>query len=170
MLIDAHFATPERGILVGGAAVGDRLRCVAYRTEDGGETLTKLFESTRDDTLCWKIAFPSTSVGYVAIQDLSTDPAVGSTFAKTTDGRATWFEKPLVAGPYRSLGLGFVDERVGWVGGNDPSQPSYRTLDGGDTWQADPSLGQQVNRVRFVDRATGYAIGRGVAKLTVTCR
>lgn len=167
MLIDARFSSPSEGVVVGmGAGTGV---CTVLRTTDGGKSFSKVFESTTKSTLCWKVHFPSDKIGYVAVQDTSSGPA---TFAKTTDGGATWVEKPLpvkasAKGAFPAIGIGFIDDRIGWVAPEDSKLPVYRTKDGGETWEEDPTLKAPINRFRFLDKNTGYAIGANVWKLTV---
>jgi photosystem II stability/assembly factor-like uncharacterized protein len=164
MLIDARFTTPTDGILVGmGASSGT---CTIFHTGDGGKTLDKLFESKTAGSLCWKISFPSDQVGYVSVQDQASGPA---SFAKTVDGGKTWTEmmlpKSLLA--YPAIGIGFITEDIGWVSADDPTAPTMRTSDGGLTWTKDGSLKSPINRFRFTDPNTGYAIGGAVWKLNV---
>ena len=45
--------------------------------------------------------------------------------------------------------------------------PAYRTADGGETWQEAPGLGPLINRFRFVDPWTAYAIGASVYELRI---
>ena len=166
MLIDARFTSPTEGILVGGSAANP-MACTIVHTSDGGQTFDTVFTSKTHDSLCWKISFPSDQVGYVSVQDTDTGTP---TFAKTTDGGKTWSEKPLpmnTKGPYPGIGMGFITEEIGWVSPDDPTLPTYRTLDGGETWTADAALKSPINRFRFVDPTTSYAIGAAVWKLTV---
>jgi photosystem II stability/assembly factor-like uncharacterized protein len=103
-------------------------------------------------------------VGYVSVQDASGGTG---TFAKTTDGGMTWTEKPLYAKTYAGIGIGFITEKIGWASSEEPTQPTMRTTDGGDTWAPDPTLKSPVNRFRFVDKQTAYAIGGKTYKLTI---
>jgi photosystem II stability/assembly factor-like uncharacterized protein len=165
MLIDARFTTPTEGILVGmGASSGT---CTIFHTGDGGKTLDKLFESKTAGSLCWKISFPSDQVGYVSVQDQTSGPP---TFVKTTDAGKTWTEMklPKSVGAYPGIGIGFITEDIGWVSADDPTLPTMRTADGGLTWVKDADLKSPINRFRFVDANTGYAIGGAVWKLSVT--
>lgn len=168
MLIDARFTSPMEGI-VAGMGTGLVGVCTILRTTDGGKTYAKVFESKTDNSLCWKLSFPSDKIGYVAIQDAADGPA---TFAKTTDGGATWKEMPLpvkvgASGGFPAIGIGFVTDKVGWVSPEESSLPSYRTRDGGETWEVDPALKSPINRFRFVDKKTAYAIGGAIWKLTI---
>lgn len=163
MLIDARFTTPTDGIVIGGTA-STPMRCTILSTNDGGKTFNPVFTSKYDDTLCWKISFPSDLVGYVSVQDAGSTKA---TFAKTTDGGKTWNELPLAKTALSSIGVGFITENIGWISGEDPTEPVYKTIDGGATWTIEPVLKAPVNRFRFVDKNTAYAIGAQVYKLTV---
>jgi photosystem II stability/assembly factor-like uncharacterized protein len=91
----------------------------------------------------------------------------GSSFLETSDGGASWQALPLVAGPYEAKGIGFITENIGWVGGEAPGMPAYRTSDGGASWHEAPDLGPLLNRFRFVDGWTGYAIGTTIYKLDI---
>jgi len=68
---------------------------------------------------------------------------------------------------YPAIGVGFITPDVGWMSAEDPSLPSYRTLDGGMTWQEDATLKSPINRFRFVDKKTAYAVGANGWKLVV---
>jgi photosystem II stability/assembly factor-like uncharacterized protein len=168
MVIDARFTSPTEGIVVGqDAAKG---RCVVKHTADGGKTFDSVFMATAPGSLCWKISFPSNNVGYVAIQDEAKGPPA---FAKTSDGGKTWTEMPLPAqssatAPFPAIGIGFITENVGWVSPEDSSMPTYLTTDGGQTWTQDATLESPINRFRFVDKNTAYAIGAATWKLDIT--
>ena len=167
MVIDAHFFSTTEGVVAGMDKSSQK--CSIMRTTDGGETFSPAFESATHGTLCWKLSFPSPSVGYAAVQDTTTGPG---TLAKTVDGGVTWTEMPLpVTDPpkkaYGAIGVGFIDEKIGWMSAEDPDLPTYRTFDGGVTWEVDPALLSPINRFRFIDAHTGYAIGGSVWKLEV---
>lgn len=168
MLIDARFTSPTEGIIMG-MGEGANPVCTILRTTDGGKTYAKVFESKTQNSLCWKVSFPSPKVGYVAVQDAAEGPP---TFAKTTDGGLTWAELPLpvkvgAAGGFPAIGIGFVTDLVGWVSPEEPSLPTYRTRDGGKTWEVDPALKSPLNRFRFVDKNTAFAIGGSIWKLSI---
>jgi photosystem II stability/assembly factor-like uncharacterized protein len=123
-----------------------------------------VFTSDTVGSLCWKIQFPSDQVGYVAVQDSTNGPA---TFAKTTDGGDSWSEHPLPGdgSAYSAIGVGFINDQIGWMAPEEASLPVYRTFDGGETWEQDPALQAPINRFRFVDDHTVFAIGAAVWKL-----
>ena len=163
MLIDARFTSATEGLLAGQNKDGTGV-CTVYRTTDGGKTLAPVFSSKTRNSLCWKLQFPSAEVGYLAIQDTTAGPP---TFGKTSDGGKTWSELPLPDGGnpkagYSAIGIGFLTNDIGWVVGSDAKKPGYRTFDGGLTWEEEPSLLAPINRFRFVDERTAYAIGGAV--------
>lgn len=162
MLIDVRFTSPTEGFVIGGTAQNP-MRCTILRTENGVD-FTTVFTATVANTLCWKISFPSENVGYVSIQNAGNGEA---SFAKTSDGGRTWVQKKLRSTPYGSIGIGFITDEIGWVSGEDPGDPVYRTLDGGETWEVEPNLHAPINRFRFVDANTAYAIGGSIHKLTI---
>jgi photosystem II stability/assembly factor-like uncharacterized protein len=168
MLIDARFTSPTEGIIAGQNA-GTPAVCTILRTTDGGKSFTKVFASGTANSLCWKLSFPSEKVGYASIQDSVSGPA---TLAKTTDGGQTWAELPLplaanAKAGFAAVGVGFITEDIGWISSESDTKPSYRTVDGGQTWEQDPALGPAINRFRFVDKKTAYAIGGSVWKLDI---
>lgn len=163
MAIDGRFTSPTEGIVVG---MGSNARCKVIHTSDGGDSWNTVFVSDNPATLCWKLDFPSASVGYLAILDTGNG---SGTFAKTQDGGATWLELPLPTDqPYSGIGVGFLTEEIGWMAPEDPGLPVYRTFDGGLTWEEDPALVAPINRFRFIDDNTAFAVGGAVWKLDLS--
>ncbi len=168
MIIDAHFTSTTTGLVAGMNTAATA--CTIMRTTDGGATFAPVFTSKTSGSLCWKLHFPSAMTGYAAVQDTASGPG---TFAKTTDGGQTWQELPLPAlsnpkAGYSAIGVGFISDDVGWMAAEDATLPVYRTFDGGMTWAVDPALKSPINRFRFVDAKTAYAVGAAVWKLVLT--
>ena len=168
MLIDARFTSATEGLIVG-QNKGSPSVCTILKTTDGGQSWNKVFSSTTKNSLCWKVQFPSAKVGYVSVEDGAGGPP---TFVKTTDGGDSWTELPLPTnaspkGGYPALGIGFATDNVGWVSSEDDTLPTYYTTDGGQSWTEDATLKAPINRFRFVDRRTAYAIGGAVWKLSI---
>ncbi|GAB2483521.1 WD40/YVTN/BNR-like repeat-containing protein [Algoriphagus taiwanensis] len=138
------------------------------RTEDGGLTWEKVYQSQRPFETTWKASFPTPEVGYVTIQSYNPDPQVKQQrIAKTQDGGRTWEEMNLVedAGA-RTFGIGFLDENHGFVG---TIQSGYETKDGGKTWLP-VDMGRACNKIRIYksgQQTFGYAIGVDVLKLVL---
>jgi photosystem II stability/assembly factor-like uncharacterized protein len=167
MIIDAHFFSTMEGVVAGMNTAATH--CAIMRTTDGGATFAPVFTAKTGATLCWKLHFPSALVGYAAVQETAGGPG---TFGKTTDGGKTWQELPLppLAQPlmgYSAIGVGFITDQIGWMAAEDAALPAFRTFDGGMTWEIDPALKSPVNRFRFVDKYTAYAVGGSVWKLVI---
>ena len=73
----------------------------------------------------------------------------------------------VVDGTVQELGIGFVDDKHGWVG----AMPhGFETLDGGATWKAVDSMPKATNKIRVVrdgDHAEVWAIGLDVRHLSL---
>jgi photosystem II stability/assembly factor-like uncharacterized protein len=161
-LVDGYFFTPDTGFITG--TYGSPPRALILSTFDGGSTWQVRHQSLRDQEIVWKIVFPSRNIGYASIES-------------DTDGGLTWQEKIFKTnGFYELQGIGFINDTIGWIGG-DPLQPqTYKTEDGGNTWIADNTFGVQVppydtypgyemNRFRRFGDTLMYASGNTIYKL-----
>ncbi len=144
----------------------EKSNALILKTNDGGKTWKKVYQSNRPFEGTWKVSFPTKEVGYVTIQSYNPDPSIKQQrIAKTTDGGETWKEINLVedAGA-REFGVGFIDENHGFVG---TMNSGYETKDGGKTWEK-VNLGMACNKIRIYKDANGktygYAIGVDVFK------
>jgi photosystem II stability/assembly factor-like uncharacterized protein len=159
-LMDIYFTSPDSGFIVGGnGSPNQNSNGIILLTTDGGITWTNVFTSSQLGEWCWKIDFPSKNVGYVSLQRNSGSPI---NFIKTTNGGQTWFEKRFTNFAYYVQGMGFINDTLGWAGGNS-TYTTYETTDGGETWH-DAGFGYRVNRFRFINDSVGFATGRTVYK------
>lgn len=169
MILDVHFFDRRHGLLASATDTDvTNSHALVLRTEDGGATWEPVYQSPRPFEITWKFSFPSDETGFVTIQSYDPDPAASARFvARTDDGGRSWRELPLVDDHgVRAFGIGFLDERTGWVG----AMPhGFVTTDGGATWTVADDLGRAVNKVRFlrdVDGGVhGWAIGVQVHRL-----
>lgn len=142
--------------------------CIAHTT-NGGASWTPVVVTSVTGCYFWKMAWPSTSVGYASLQQNYS--AENIIFYKTTDGGNTWVSNGipsssvgLTAGQFYLQGIGFVSTNEGWVGGASGLStypPSFlHTTDGGVTWAA---VGFNdtfyINRFRFLSPNLGFASG-----------
>jgi photosystem II stability/assembly factor-like uncharacterized protein/dienelactone hydrolase len=145
----------------------EKSNALILKTNDGGKTWKKVYQSKRPFETTWKVSFPTEKVGYVTIQSYNPDPsAIQQRVAKTTDGGETWQEINLVEdASAREFGVGFIDENHGFVG---TMNSGYETKDGGKTWST-VDLGRACNKIRIYKdtngKVYGYAIGLDVFKL-----
>lgn len=162
-LVDCYFRTPDSGFVVGSKT--DMTRgdvVVVIFTADGGKTWSTHHQGTRGGELGWKISFPSRQVGYVSIEAFLPGPVY---ILKTTNGGATWQDVRFRDSQLDEQGIGFVNENIGWVGGW--GNPTYTTIDGGNTWQL-ANFGMNINRFRFLSDTLAYAVGQTVYKYSIT--
>ena len=155
-LIDVFFFDELEGFVVGGRGEFPNLvRSVVLHTTDGGATWHERYVGPRLREWGWKISFPHPDTGYVSLERSITPMFV----LKTVNGGLSWSELPFQ--PYNEQGIGFATPRVGWVGGH--SNPTFGTVDGGQTWTETP-WGDQLDRFQFLSPTLGYASGYTVYK------
>jgi photosystem II stability/assembly factor-like uncharacterized protein len=178
MLIDVFFTSPLEGWVVGGntdqpTASRTNVRPVVLRTEDGGQTWVNRAASLLAEMPAgewgWKIQFIDAKVGFVSLENFTQGAIL-----KTTDGGVTW-TRHVINDPQHNAnleGVGFVNEKHGWVGGwgdaNFQRLSSSETRDGGLTWRDANEIGRAINRFRFFGHpvTVGYASGETVYKLS----
>lgn len=157
MILDVHFIDERIGFICGASDTNvEQSRAVILRTGDGGRSWSRVYEGPRSFELTWKMSFPTETTGYVTVQSYNPDPAVTwRVFAKTMDGGLSWSEMPLVDNSaVRAFGVGFIDERHGWIGA---APNGFETRDGGATWSP-VQMGNAVNKVRIVPNGSGVAV------------
>jgi photosystem II stability/assembly factor-like uncharacterized protein len=177
-LVDGWFFGPDTGFVIG--AIGMPRQAVVIGTVDGGASWQLQHAGSRLDEIGWKIFFPSRQVGYVAVEgnlDHVGVPPDTTWIFKTTDGGQTWVEKPMrTNGFYYLQGIGFINDSVGWVGGDCCNPVCFKTQDGGDSWQQEFGLGvptppyssfggYSINRFRKFGDSLMYCSGNTVYKL-----
>jgi photosystem II stability/assembly factor-like uncharacterized protein len=168
-IYDVRFIDRRTGFLAA-SSPGDRaaMNALILRTEDGGASWGPVYRGARGFETVWKIHFPTRRTGYASVQSYDPNPAASRRFiVRTDDGGRTWTELPLLDDHgWRSFGIGFADERLGWVGGN---QGGLETRDGGATWSR-VEMGRAVNKIRFVGwgaQRRAFAIGSDVYRLDI---
>ncbi|MCI0530930.1 MAG: hypothetical protein L0Y74_03130 [candidate division Zixibacteria bacterium] len=158
-LVDCYFYAPDSGFVVGSTSPDyDTGHPRVLFTSNGGSSWNIRHTGSRTGELCWKLHFISPSIGYISLEKFSS----GNTYyLKTTNGGINWNDQLFLNFPYDIQGIGFVDEKIGWLGGWGGD--TYETNDSGASWHL-AGFGQIVNRIRFVNDTLGYAVGETVYK------
>lgn len=177
-LIDVYFHDEMVGIATGGSGSSLDGEAVVLRTEDGGVTWTKVFQSQRDANIGgewgWKISFPTPLIGYISVEYRANPASNDAKILKTVDGGKTWTELA-VRGSKSNLGLqgiGFISPEIGWASGRGVTSV---TLDGGETWKQLVHLSSQnpsgqldgaMNRFIMVNDTLAYGVGSRLYELS----
>lgn len=166
LLITPYFFNDKKGILIGGTndqySTNDS-QALILKTEDGGINWDTVYVSEQKSEWCWKASFVSDKIGFVSVQRNVKDGRFY--LLKTSDGGNTWEEIEFTKKNYFVQGIGFLNENVGWLGGD--WNYSYETRDGGKSW-AKINIGAGLNKFTFIDNNTAYASGATIYKLNTS--
>ncbi|MCB0279249.1 MAG: hypothetical protein KDD94_07095 [Calditrichaeota bacterium] len=165
-VVDVKFLDANHGFIVGGSHSSHaQTKAVIYETTDGGLNWIKRYEGPREGEWCWKIQFLNNNVVYASIEtdESVTGNSEGDAFLKSTDGGKTWERITFYSEHYSSQGIGFISEKIGWMGSFD-RHSNLSTIDGGKTWQSFP-YSQHLNRFRFFSDTLGYVAGARLYKI-----
>jgi photosystem II stability/assembly factor-like uncharacterized protein len=162
-LVDVYFTSSDTGFIVGSVNQSG-IRGAIFYTTDSGENWDLVASTSLTGISCWKITFPFPSTGFVSFQGGGTDLLI----LKTSDAGMSWQEIIYtLPANFSAQGIGFVDDLTGWVGGFPFLDGTYKSTDGGISWQPD-NFGENINRFRFLKDTLGYAIGETVYKYSIT--
>jgi photosystem II stability/assembly factor-like uncharacterized protein len=162
-LVDVNFLNESVGLIGGMSSTGPAGEgpAVILKTTDGGRHWRTVFTHDGGRGFAWKI-FPVTAkLVYVALQSQDGIYRV----AKSTDAGDSWSVQIVATGRPTGpamQGVGFLDERTGWVGGF--FQGMYGTTDGGLTWTPVPMSDRTINKFEKVGRALFTAGSRGILR------
>ena len=180
LLIDNYFVDDLHGWVVGGEGGTDYpdLKPVVLFTADGGETWENRLQNSGIDfprgEWGWKIQFLTPQIGFVSLEN---DTAAA--ILKTTDGGQNW-KRIEVKDPQKNVdleGIGFIDEKVGWVGGwghgfmadtptAPPAAPPTAARPGSTPTRSAASSTASVSSRR--NRIVGYASGGTIYQCTAS--
>jgi photosystem II stability/assembly factor-like uncharacterized protein len=168
MILDVWFVSPDTGFVFAGTSLNVAASSARIlRTTDGGLSWADVYTSARPSEIMWKAWFPSRKIGYASIQSYSTS-STQRYIAKTINGGENWTELPLVNTGIREFGIGFINDSVGWVGGENTG---YQTLNGGLSW-TNKNIGQYANKFSIVKNPDGsqtaFAIGLRIFKMSTS--
>jgi photosystem II stability/assembly factor-like uncharacterized protein len=142
----------------------DSSRCIAYRTEDGGDNWAS--SELKFTTYLQNVVFADANTVYAISGDLERKIIV-----KSLDGGKTWKEVLVDSSPGLTFyDILFTDKDHGWINGtmklagalaSDPPTAFFRkTTDGGLTWAEDIRYGQNyLEKIYFLDYLHGWYMG-----------
>ncbi len=162
-LISAHFIDENHGFIIGGTTQDKKnSRSLVLETFDSGATWDTIFLSDQIGEYPWKFSFPSKNIGYISIQRNNRE---GRTYyLATKDGGKTWSEQSYSRDYYYTQGIGFIDEKTGWIGGSNSA--TYETRDSGNSWKKIKNVGRGFNNFQFFGDSLAYGVGFGVFKFS----
>jgi photosystem II stability/assembly factor-like uncharacterized protein len=141
--------------------------CVARRSDDGGQTFTRIaftpIESRCNEGLA-ALFFTTKRSGYIARTD--------GTVQQTADGGDSFAQKTAIPGTRAAGGtalptdLLFLSDATGFAATSEGK--IFRTLDGGTSWNQVHASDRAVRDVVFVDTLDGFAVGNGGLFLSTT--
>ena len=140
--------------MVRNATIGGQQRL--YRTTDGGENWEEV-RSNNSDTTYESMNFISDKIGWI-----STFPYPAS-ILHTVNGGKNWAKYYT---PESFISISFIDSSTGW---GASLGEIYITTDAGKTWTPQRAFSTHLQKVKFIDKKNGFAIGSfGVILNTTT--
>jgi len=156
-IIDLFFINKDIGFATGKGPQPLETAIILYTT-DGGVTWTTKFINDITNEYCWKIQRLTPRIYFASIEDL---PRRAPKILRSDDGGMTWTLHLADSAPYNVEGIGFIDPRHGWMGGD--VNTSYESTDGGRTWFRVP-ICLSMNRVFKVNDTMLFASGNQIWK------
>ncbi|MEZ4821054.1 MAG: YCF48-related protein [Ignavibacteria bacterium] len=157
LLVDCYFFNKKDGILVGGQTIDDyhdaypKILC----TSDSGNSWNVSYTGDSNGEIFWKIHFIDSMTGFVSLQTFKRNTNLIK-YLSTTNGGKNWIQKQFQtdAGYYESLGIFFLNENSGIIGGmryldnGNVEGESYFTTNSGSSWFIDTNY-INLNRIKL---------------------
>jgi photosystem II stability/assembly factor-like uncharacterized protein len=156
-IIDLFFINKDTGFATGKGRAPLETAIILYTT-DGGVSWTTKFINDIPSEYCWKIQRLTNRTWFASIEDL---PRRSPKILRSDDGGMTWELHIADPAPYNVEGIGFINPKHGWMGGDN--NYSFESTDGGVTWSRVP-ICLSMNRVFKVNDSMLFASGSQIWK------
>jgi photosystem II stability/assembly factor-like uncharacterized protein len=156
-IIDLYFINKDVGFATGKGKLPMESGIILYTT-DGGASWSYKFQNTVNNEYCWKIQRLTSSIYFASLEDFGNVPPK---ILKSTDGGMTWTIQQVAASAYNIEGVGFINDKLGWTGGD--ANFSFKSEDGGITWDT-IHVCPYMNRVFKVNDTLLFASGDRIYK------
>lgn len=160
-IIDLYFLNKDVGFATGKGPLPLESGIILYTT-DGGASWSYKFQNNIPNEYCWKIQRLTARTWFASLEDFGN---VSPKILKSTDGGMTWNIQQVAAAPYNIEGIGFLNSKVGWTGGD--ANFSFRSNDGGITWDT-VHVCPYMNRVFKVNDTMLFASGDRIYRYDTT--
>jgi len=153
-LVDVYFFNKTEGF-VSGIGNGSDGAVLLY-TNDGGITWTYKMRSLAAGEYGWKIQSPDRVHLYVSIEGM---PFLSSRYFYSSNQGATWAVLKWKDEYFHTQGIGFINPRTGWIGGD---VQTYKTIDGGLSWKLESPGVPYFDRFCRINNKTAFFSGGGI--------
>jgi len=160
-IIDLYFLNKDVGFATGKGKLPLESGIILYTT-DGGASWTYKFQNNVTNEYCWKIQRLTSGTWFASLEDFGNVPPK---ILKSTDGGMTWTIQQVATTPYNIEGVGFLNDKRGWTGGD--AGFSFKSEDGGITWDT-IHVCPFMNRVFKVNDTMLFASGDRIYRYDTT--
>ena len=150
-----EFVSEQVGFTIGKRRKNQANYSVIFKTIDGGENWTEIYEATEAGIDFWDYCFVSTDVAFLTSSD--------GIIRQTTDGGISWNNINISNNPLEEgRKIEFVTPQVGYLSTFDSENEKgylYRTQNGGYNWNLELTTNSSTSfDFTFLDTENGYAI------------
>ncbi len=156
-IIDMYFINKDVGFVTGRGPLPLQTGVILYTT-DGGASWSTKFKNTVANEYCWKIQRLTSKIYFASLEDFGNVPPK---ILKSIDGGMNWTVYQVATAPYNIEGIGFINEKKGWTGGDTGF--SFESNDGGLTWDT-VHICPYMDRVFKVNDTLLFATGDRIYK------
>jgi len=156
-IIDLYFLNKDVGFATGKGLLPLESGIILYTT-DGGASWTYKFINNVSNEYCWKIQRLTSSIFFASLEDFGN---VQPKILKSINAGMTWTVQQVATAPYNIEGVGFINDKKGWTGGD--AGFSFESDDGGISWDT-IHVCPHMNRVFKVNDTLLFASGDRIYK------